>query len=64
MNNIKNIELIVHSLKVHNIDQIVISPGGTNQVFAKAVQDDSFLPAIQLLMKEVRFILQLGYIFN
>ena len=42
MNNIKNIELIVHSLKVHNIDQIVISPGGTNQVFAKAVQDDSF----------------------
>jgi len=42
MNNYKNIELIVQLLKAHNLSTIVISPGGTNQEFVKAVQDDPF----------------------
>lgn len=42
MNNEKNIELIVDLLKSHGLDTIVISPGGTNQGFVKAVQDDPF----------------------
>lgn len=41
-NNSTNIHLIVNALKENNIRHIVISPGGTNIVFAKAVQDDSF----------------------
>ncbi len=42
MNNKKNIELIVQLLKAHYLNVIVISPGGTNQEFVKAVQDDPF----------------------
>ena len=42
MDNLKNIDMIVRSLKEHGLSRIVISPGGTNQAFAKAVQDDSF----------------------
>ena len=42
MDNNKNIEIIVKLLKENDLDQIVISPGGTNQAFVKAIQDDKF----------------------
>ena len=41
-NNTDNISIIVELLKKHGISQIVISPGGTNIAFIRAVQDDSF----------------------
>lgn len=40
--NTDNIELIVKSLKNHEIRDFVISPGGTNIPLIRAVQDDSF----------------------
>lgn len=42
INNKKNIEIVVECLKKHEIHHIVISPGGTNITFIKAVQDDPF----------------------
>lgn len=36
------VEILVDVLKKHNIHYIVISPGGTNRAFVRAVQDDSF----------------------
>ena len=40
--NIRSIEIIVELLKKHNIRYVVVSPGGTNIAFVKAVQNDSF----------------------
>lgn len=40
--NYKNIEIVIDLLKENNIKNIVISPGGTNIPFVKAVQDDDF----------------------
>ena len=40
--NIKNIELIVELLKQHSIENLVISPGGTNIPLVKLVQNDTF----------------------
>lgn len=40
--NEQNIDIVVHLLKEHNIRYIVLSPGGTNIPFVKAVQDDDF----------------------
>lgn len=42
MNNNKNIEIVVELLKKHNINKVVISPGGTNIAIIKAIQDDSY----------------------
>lgn len=42
IDNKKNIEIVIDCLKQHEIHHIVISPGGTNIAFVKAVQDDSF----------------------
>lgn len=42
IDNKKNIQLLVECLKQHSIRNIVISPGGTNIAFVKAVQDDPF----------------------
>lgn len=42
MNNKDSIKIVVELLKAHNIRKIVISPGGTNIFFAKAVQNDPF----------------------
>ena len=42
IDNKKNISLLIESLKWHSIHNIVISPGGTNIAFVKAVQDDPF----------------------
>lgn len=42
MENIENIRIVVKLLKQNNIRRIVISPGGTNIPFVKAVQDDDF----------------------
>lgn len=41
-NKINNIDIIVHLLKDNGLNQIVISPGGTNIAFVKEVQDDPF----------------------
>lgn len=38
----KNIQIVIASLKAHNINQLVLSPGGTNAPFIKSVQDDVF----------------------
>lgn len=42
INNKKNIDIVVSLLKKHRIHHVVISPGGTNISFVKAVQDDTF----------------------
>lgn len=42
IDNNKNIQIVVENLKKHSIRYIVISPGGTNIGFIKAVQDDPF----------------------
>lgn len=38
----KNVQIVTALLKEHGINQMVISPGGTNAPFVKGVQDDSF----------------------
>ena len=42
IDNKKNIEIVVNCLKRHGIRHVVISPGGTNITFVKAVQDDTY----------------------
>lgn len=42
IDNKKNIDIVVDCLKKHDIHHIVISPGGTNITFVRAVQDDPF----------------------
>lgn len=42
LENIKNIEIIVELLKKNDIKNIVISPGGTNIPFVRAVENDDF----------------------
>lgn len=38
----KNIQIVIATLKAHNINQLVLSPGGTNAPFIRNVQDDDF----------------------
>lgn len=38
----KNVQIVTALLKEHGINQLVISPGGTNAPFVKGVQDDPF----------------------
>lgn len=38
----KNIQIVIAALKAHNINQLVLSPGGTNAPFIRNVQDDNF----------------------
>lgn len=38
----KNVKIVIALLKAHNINQLVLSPGGTNAPFIRGVQDDSF----------------------
>lgn len=38
----KNVQIVTALLKEHGINQMVISPGGTNAPFVKGVQDDPF----------------------
>lgn len=38
----KNIQIVIATLKAHNISQLVLSPGGTNAPFIRNVQDDDF----------------------
>lgn len=49
IDNKKNISILVESLKQHNIHYIVISPGGTNIAFVKAVQDDPFFQCFSVV---------------
>lgn len=49
MDNNKNIEIIVKLLKENDLNHIVISPGGTNQAFVQAVQDDSFFTCYSIV---------------
>ncbi len=47
--NISNINLVVHLLKENGINQIVISPGGTNIPFVQAVQNDDFFTCYSIV---------------
>ena len=47
--NYENITMVVSLLKEHNIRYIVISPGGTNMPFVKAVQDDPFFTCYSIV---------------
>lgn len=38
----KNVQIVIALLKAHGINQLVLSPGGTNAAFARGVQDDTF----------------------
>lgn len=38
----KNVQIVTALLKAHGINQLVISPGGTNAPFIRGVQNDSF----------------------
>ena len=38
----KNIQIVIATLKAHGINQLVLSPGGTNAPFIRNVQDDDF----------------------
>lgn len=38
----KNVQIVTALLKKHGVNQMVISPGGTNAPFVKGIQDDSF----------------------
>lgn len=59
-NNIMNIENIVKCLKVNNIKRVVISPGGTNIPFVKAVQDDSFFECYSIVDERSAMYFALG----
>lgn len=47
--NLDNINLIVQLLKENNINQIVISPGGTNIPLIKLVENDSFFTCYSIV---------------
>lgn len=38
----KNVQIVIALLKAHSLDQLVLSPGGTNAAFIRGVQDDPF----------------------
>lgn len=38
----RNVQIVIALLKAHNINQLVLSPGGTNAAFIRGVQDDPF----------------------
>ena len=38
----KNVQIVISLLKEHGINQLVLSPGGTNAALVRGVQDDSF----------------------
>ena len=38
----RNVQIVIALLKAHGINQLVLSPGGTNAAFIRGVQDDSF----------------------
>ena len=38
----ENVRLVIALLKEHGINQLVLSPGGTNAAFVRGVQDDPF----------------------
>lgn len=48
-NNMENIKLVVDLLKKHHINYIVISPGGTNIPFVRAVQDDPYFTCFSVV---------------
>ena len=47
--NSKNIEMVVEILKHQNINQLVISPGGTNIPLVKLVQKDEFFTCYSIV---------------
>ena len=38
----KNIQIVIAALKAHDINQLVLNPGGTNAPFIRNIQDDHF----------------------
>lgn len=45
----KNIQIVIAALKAHNINQLVLSPGGTNAAFVRNVQDDEFFKCFSIV---------------
>lgn len=45
----KNVRLVIALLKEHGINQLVLSPGGTNAAFARGVQDDPFFRCFSIV---------------
>ncbi len=45
----KNVRLVIALLKKHDINQLVLSPGGTNAAFVRGVQDDPFFKCFSVV---------------
>ena len=45
----KNIQIVIASLKAHNIRYLVLNPGGTNAPFIRNVQDDTFFTCYSIV---------------
>ncbi len=45
----KNVQIVISLLKEHGINQLVLSPGGTNAPFVRGVQDDSFFTCYSIV---------------
>ena len=45
----ENVRIVVALLKAHRISQLVLSPGGTNAPFVRAVQDDPFFTCYSIV---------------
>ncbi len=45
----ENVRIVVALLKAHGISQLVLSPGGTNAPFVRAVQDDDFFTCYSIV---------------
>ena len=45
----KNIDIVIQLLKKNGLNQIVISPGGTNIAFINMVQDDPFFTCYSIV---------------
>lgn len=58
--NIDNVNIIVKVLKENNINQIVISPGGTNIPIIKAIQDDDFFDCYSVVDERSAMYIAIG----
>ncbi len=45
----KNVQIVIALLKAHGINQLVLSPGGTNAALVRGVQDDPFFKCFSVV---------------
>lgn len=45
----RNVPIVIALLKAHGINQLVLSPGGTNAAFVRGVQDDPFFNCFSIV---------------